>query len=128
LLDEAGRLVARQLYAASLRKPDCREAIEGYLLQGRRPEPLAPNAAYAPDPAAQRAFAEAVDLFLAGEIERCRIPWQRSVAIDPEHWISQEQIWVRDAPERFHPWIDVAWQNNQLAAQGRPICACDLDL
>lgn len=127
LLDEAGRLISRQLYDASLRKPDCRGAIEGYLLRGTRPDALAPDGAYAPDPAAQRAFCEAVDLFLAGELVQCRAPWNRSVEIDPGHWISQEQMWVLDAPERFHPWIDVAWQNSRLQAQGRPACACDPD-
>src|SRR5438105_2743966 len=63
-----------------------------------------------------------------GQLDQCMVPWEESVRIDPEHWISQEQIWVRNAPERFHPWIDVAWQNRELAAQGRPVCACELDL
>jgi hypothetical protein len=125
LIDEAGCLVYRRLYDASLRKTDCRNVVERYLLQGIRPEALAPDATYAPKPVAQEAFAEAVDLFLAGDLVRCRVPWKRSIDLDREHWISQEQMWVLDAPERFHPWIDVAWQNTQLAAEGRPVCACD---
>lgn len=127
LLDEEGRLVYRRLYDASLRKLDCREEIERYLFDGERPEAIAPDASYAPGPGSQEAFAEAVDLFLAGDLMNARKAWRRSVDADREHWISQEQIWVLDAPERFHPWIDVAWQNEQLAAEGRPVCACELE-
>lgn len=127
LVDEEGRLVLRRMYDASLRKPDCRHAVEGFLLKGMRPVGLAPDPNLAPKPGSQEAFAKAVDLFLAGDLARCRGPWTTSVRFDPEHWISQEQIWVLDAPERFHPWIDVAWQNEQLAAEGRPVCACETE-
>jgi len=126
LVDEQGRLVMRRLYDASLRKADCRAAIEGFLLQGKLPDATQPDPAFAPRPGSQGAFGEAVDLYLAGELAGCRIPWRRSTQLDPEHWISQEQLWVLDAPERFHPWIDVAWQNERLAEEGRPVCACDL--
>jgi hypothetical protein len=128
LIDEAGRLVYRRLYDASLRKADCRGAVEHFLLQGLRPPAWAPDPTYEPKPEAQHAFAEAVDLFLAGDAVQCRVPWKRSVDLDREHWISLEQLWVLDAPERFHPWIDVAWQNEQLVAEGRPACACDVEL
>jgi hypothetical protein len=116
------------LYDASLRKADCRNAIESFLLNGVRPAAPTPDPSYAPKPEAQQAFAEAVDLFLAGELARCKVPWKRSVDLDPDHWISVEQLWVLDAPERFHPWIDVAWQNVQLVAVGRPACACEVEL
>ena len=128
LVDAAGRLVYRRLYDASLRKPDCRAEIEQFLLQGTAPPVRAVDPTFAPKPGSQEAFAEAVDLFLAGDRQACRVPWRRSIAIDPEHWISQEQLWVLDAPERFHPWIDVGWQNEQLAAEGRPVCACDMEV
>jgi hypothetical protein len=68
-----------------------------------------------------------VDLLLAGDLQACRVPWRRSIDLDREHWISQEQLWVLEAPERFHPWIDVPWQNARLAAEGRPVCACEMD-
>lgn len=128
LIDEAGCLVLRRMYDASLRKQDCREAVEGFLLRGVRPVAPAPDPQLAPKPGSQEAFAEAVDLFLAGELTRCRVPWRTSVRIDPEHWISQEQIWVVDAPERFHPWIDVNWQNERLAEEGQPVCACEVEV
>lgn len=127
LFDEAGRLVYRRLYDASLRKADCRAEIEGFLLHGQRPAARAVDPSFAPKPGSQEAFAEAVDLFLQGDLEGCRVPWRRSVELDKEHWISQEQLWVLDAPERFHPYIDVPWQNEQLAAEGRPVCACEVD-
>ena len=126
LVDETGRLVSRRLYDASLRKADCRTQVENFLIRGERPEAVAPDPAFAPRPDSQEAFSEAVQLFLAGEQAKCRIPWKRSIELDPEHWISQEQLWVLDAPERFHPWIDVAWQNERLAEAGRPVCACEL--
>jgi peroxiredoxin len=128
LIDESGRLVQRRMYDASLRKTDCRGDVEGFLLRGTRPAAVAPDPNLAPKPGSQEAFAKAVDLFLAGDLKACRGPWTTSVRFDPEHWISQEQIWVLDAPERFHPWIDVAWQNEQLAAEGRPVCACEAEV
>ena len=127
LFDEHGELVYRRLYDASLRKPECRAEIEGFLLSGRMPPPRAVDPSFAPKEGSQEAFAEAVDLFLKGDLKGCRIPWRRSVDLDREHWISQEQIWVLDAPERFHPYIDVPWQNEQLAAEGRPVCACEME-
>ena len=127
MFDASGALAYRRLYDASLRKPDCETEIEGFLLRATRPPTRAADPSFAPRPGSQEAFAEAVDLLLAGEKESCRLPWRRSIELDPDHWISQEQLWVLDAPERFHPWIDVAWQNGQLAAEGRPVCACDLE-
>ena len=127
LFDASGALVHRRLYDASLRKDDCRAEIEGFLLEGRLPAPRDVDPTLAPRPGSQEAFAEAVDLLLRGDVQGCRAPWRRSVAIDPEHWISQEQLWVLDAPERFHPFIDVPWQNEQLAAEGRPVCACEVE-
>jgi hypothetical protein len=127
LFDAAGRLVYRRLYDASLRKPDCREEIEQFLLRDLKPPIRAVDASYAPKPGSQEAFAEAVDRFMAGDLDGCRVPWRRSIDLDREHWISQENLWVLDAPERFHPWIDVTWQNEQLAAEGRPVCACEME-
>lgn len=127
MFDAAGALVYRRLYDASLRKPDCRAEIENYLLRNVKPEPRAIDPALAPKAGSQEAFAEAVDLYLKGDLMACRAPWRRSVMIDPEHWISQEQLWLLDAPERFHPFIDVPWQNEQLAAEGRPVCACEVE-
>jgi hypothetical protein len=127
MFDEQNRLVYRRLYDASLRKNDCRAEIEGFLLRGERPAARGVDASYAPKAGSQEAFAEAVDLFLAGDLKGCRVPWRRSIDLDREHWISQEQLWVLDAPERFHPYIDVPWQNEQLAAEGRPVCACEVE-
>jgi hypothetical protein len=127
LFDERGVLAYRRLYDASLRKPDSRAEIEGFLLHGQKPAARDLDPSFAPREGSQEAFAEAVDLFLQGDLTGCRVPWRRSVDIDREHWISQEQIWVLDAPERFHPYIDVPWQNEQLAAEGRPVCACEME-
>ncbi len=126
LFDESGALVHRRLYDASLRNATCRNEIEGFLLHSDKPPMRPVDSSFAPNPGSQEAFAVAVDLFLAGDLKGCRVPWRRSAELDPEHWISQEQIWVLDAPERFHPYIDVPWQNEQLAAEGRPVCACEV--
>lgn len=127
MFDAAGALVYRRLYDASLRKADCRAEIEGFLLRAETPPVRGVDPSFAPRPGSQEAFAEAVDLFVAGDLKGCRVPWRRSVDLDREHWISQEQLWVLDAPERFHPYIDVPWQNEQLAAEGRPVCACEVE-
>jgi hypothetical protein len=126
LFDGSGALVYRRLYDASLRKVECRREIEDFLLRGGRPPSRPVDPSFAPAAGSQEAFAKAVDLFLAGDVQGCRLPWRRSIDLDREHWISQEQLWVLDAPERFHPFIDVQWQNEQLAAEGRPICACEI--
>ena len=126
MFDEAGALAYRRLYDASLRKPDCRAEIEDFLVRGRKPAAREVDPSFAPKAGSQEAFAEAVDLYLDGDLKGCRLPWKRSVDLDREHWISQEQIWVLDAPERFHPYIDVPWQSEQLAAEGRPVCACEM--
>jgi len=127
LFDAAGRLSYRRLYDASLRKPDCRAEIEQFLLRGVKPPIRAVDPACAPEPRSQEAFAEAVDRFMAGDRDGARASWRRSIDLDREHWISQENLWVLEAPERFHPWIDVPWQNEQLAAEGRPVCACEME-
>jgi hypothetical protein len=127
MFDESNQLVYRRLYDASLRKNDCRAEVEDFLLRGVRPQARPVDPSLAPRPGSQEAFAEAVDLFLQGDLKGCRAPWRRSIQLDPEHWISQEQLWVLDAPERFHPYIDVPWQNEQLAAEGRPVCACEVE-
>jgi hypothetical protein len=127
MFDARGALIYRRLYDASLRKPDCRAEIEGFLVHAQKPLPRAVDPSYAPASGSQQAFADAVDLFLAGDVQGCRVPWRRSFELDPEHWISREQLWVLDAPERFHPYIDVPWQNEQLAAEGRPVCACEIE-
>lgn len=127
MFNTAGALAYRRLYDASLRKTDCRAEIEAFLLEGRQPAVRAVDPTLAPKPGSQEAFAEAVDLVLQGDRKGCRVPWRRSIDLDKEHWISQEQLWVLDAPERFHPYIDVPWQNEQLAAEGRPVCACEVD-
>lgn len=111
----------------NVRAESTAEAGEGFLLSGRKPDAGDVDPPLAPKEGSQEAFAEAVDLYLKGDLKGCRVPWRRSVDLDREHWISQEQIWVLDAPERFHPWIDVAWQNEQLAAEGRSVCACELE-
>ena len=127
MFDESGVLVYRRLYDASLRKADCRAEIEGFLIRAEKPAVRPVDPAFAARPGSQEAFAEAVELYLAGNHKGCRAPWRRSIELDREHWISQEQLWVLDAPERFHPYIDVPWQNEQLAAEGRPVCACEVE-
>ena len=127
MFDASGALAYRRLYDASLRKADCRAEIEGFLLHRRTPPVRAVDPSLAPKPGSQEASAEAVALYLRGDLKGCRVPWRRSIDIDREHWISQEQLWVLDAPERFHPFIDVPWQNEQLAAEGRPVCACEVE-
>jgi hypothetical protein len=127
LFETSGALTYRRLYDASLRKDECRDEIEAFLMRGTKPADRGVDPSFAPLPGSQEAFAEAVDLLLAGDRQGCRVPWRRSIDVDREHWISQEQLWLLDAPERFHPWIDVPWQNEQLAAEGRPVCACELE-
>lgn len=127
MFDASGALAYRRHYDASLRKADCRHEIEDFLLRHRTPPRRPVDPAYAPKAGSQEAFGAAVDLYLQGDLAGSRAPWLRSIRIDPEHWISQEQLWVLDAPERFHPFIDVPWQNEQLAAEGRPVCACEVE-
>jgi hypothetical protein len=38
-------------------------------------------------------------------------------AVDPVNFVIPKQIWAVEHPERFYPTIDVAWQEEHLAAE-----------
>jgi len=43
--------------------------------------------------------------------------WTRALHLDPQNLTIRKQIWMATYPERFHPTIDFAWQQGQLACE-----------
>jgi hypothetical protein len=43
--------------------------------------------------------------------------WRDALRLDPANFTIRKQIWVAEHPEKFFPTIDVAWQQEQLAAE-----------
>lgn len=40
--------------------------------------------------------------------------WRGALRLDPENFLIRKQIWAAEHPEKFHPEIDLAWQQEQL--------------
>lgn len=43
--------------------------------------------------------------------------WTQALHLDPQNLTIRKQIWMAAYPERFHPTIDFAWQQGQLARE-----------
>jgi tetratricopeptide (TPR) repeat protein len=54
------------------------------------------------------------ELFRRGERDEAVAEWQRALWLDPENLTIRKQIWMARYPEKFHPTIDFAWQQEQL--------------
>lgn len=55
--------------------------------------------------------------FAQGARERAIAEWRRALHHDPENLTIRKQIWMAAYPEKFHPTIDFAWQQGQLARE-----------
>ncbi len=54
------------------------------------------------------------ELFRRGARDEAVAEWQRALRLDPENLTIRKQIWMARYPEKFHPTIDFAWQQEQL--------------
>jgi len=43
--------------------------------------------------------------------------WTEALHLDPQNLTIRKQIWMATYPEKFHPTIDFAWQQGQLARE-----------
>ncbi len=43
--------------------------------------------------------------------------WTAALHLDPQNLTIRKQIWMATYPEKFHPTIDFAWQQGQLARE-----------
>ena len=70
------------------------------------------------------------ELFRRGARAEAVAEWQRALRLDPENLTIRKQIWMAEHPERFHPTIDFAWQQEQLRREREAEIAegvCGLD-
>ena len=54
------------------------------------------------------------ELFRRGATGEAVAEWQRALRLDPENLTIRKQVWMAEHPEKFHPTIDFAWQQEQL--------------
>ena len=52
-----------------------------------------------------------------GRVDEAVGEWQAALRIDPRNFVVRKQIWAARHPEKFHPAIDFAWQEVQLARE-----------
>ena len=57
------------------------------------------------------------ELFRRGAHDDAVAEWQAALRRDPDNFTIRKQIWMVQYPERFHPTIDFAWQEGQLARE-----------
>ena len=55
--------------------------------------------------------------FARGATTEAVASWTQALHLDPQNLTIRKQIWMAAHPERFHPTIDFAWQQGQLARE-----------
>jgi len=55
--------------------------------------------------------------FALGAATEAVAAWTQALHLDPQNLTIRKQIWMAAYPERFHPTIDFAWQQGQLARE-----------
>jgi hypothetical protein len=119
LVDEAGIVRFRKDGGFSNAKPRDLEAVRRVARgedPGPGPEPVAP--AYELDALSRELVATKMELgralFALGRREEALARWREAVHLDPENKTIRKAIWGIEFPERFHPVIDDAWQQEQF--------------
>jgi hypothetical protein len=96
-------------------------AVERFA-RGEDPGP-SPEAAtrYALDPIVQELVETRLRLghalFSLGQRDAAVAEWRAALRRDPDNFVIRKQIWSTLYPEKFHPTIDAAWQEVQLASE-----------
>ncbi len=57
------------------------------------------------------------ELFRRGARDEAVAEWKRALWLDPENLTIRKQVWMAEHPDKFHPTIDFAWQQEQLARE-----------
>jgi len=73
---------------------------------------------------------EGAGRFAQGATAEAITAWTQALHLDPQNLTIRKQIWMATYPEKFHPTIDFAWQQWQLAREreaelARGICGPD---
>jgi hypothetical protein len=121
-LDERGIIRYRKCGGFNASNPDDVAAIRR-LIDGEV-EQIDPDSAAAPYhlDAEGRALVEArmregARQFARGLTAGAIAAWTAALHLDPQNLTIRKQIWMASYPERFHPTIDFAWQQGQLARE-----------
>lgn len=121
LVDEAGIVRYLKEGGFSVDNPDDREGARRFLAGGAAPASPADAAPYLLGPVERELVATKVRLGRLldahGQRDAALAEWRTALRLDPENFLIRKQIWAAEHPERFHPTIDVAWQQVQLRAE-----------
>jgi len=119
-LDEEGIIRYRKFGGFNAENPEDVAAIQR-LIDGEVEQiDLAPAAAPYHLAVAERARVDAqmrlgAQQFAQGARDEAIASWTTALHLDPQNLTIRKQIWMATYPERFHPDIDFAWQQGQLA-------------
>jgi len=121
LLDEEGIVRWAKFGGFSIEHPEDVVVVERFLA-GEEPGPsAAQDVPYALGPLDRELVATKVQLgrvlLDGGRTAEAVAAWRDALRLDPENFTIRKQIWAAEYPEKFFPTIDVAWQQEQLAAE-----------
>ena len=121
-LDEAGIIRYRKFGGFNAENPDDVAAIQR-LIDGEVAQIDLDSAGFPYHLGAdERALVEArmregARQFARGMTAAAVTSWTQALHLDPQNLTIRKQIWMATYPEKFHPTIDFAWQQGQLARE-----------
>lgn len=118
LVDEEGTVRYLKEGGFSVDNPDDVDAVRRFFAGEDAPASPSDSTPYALGPVEQDLVATKVRLGRALDEQGRRADavaeWRAALRLDPENFLIRKQIWAAEHPERFHPTIDVEWQQGQL--------------
>lgn len=118
LVDEAGIVRYAKEGGFSIDNPDDVAAVERFLAGGDPGASPATAPAYHLTPVERELVATKVRLgrLLDAQGRRAEAvaEWRAALRLDPANFLIRKQIWAAEYPEKFHPVIDLAWQQERL--------------
>ncbi len=121
LVDEEGIIRWAKFGGFSVEHPEDVATVERFLA-GEDPGPSpAPESPYALGALEHELVATKLhlgrELLNGGRTAEAVAAWRDALRLDPANFTIRKQIWAAAHPEKFFPTIDVAWQQEQLAAE-----------
>ena len=121
LLDEEGTIRWAKFGGFSTDNPDDVAVVERFLAGDEPGASPAPDSPYTLGPLERELVATKLHLgrvlLDGGRMTEAVVAWRDALRLDPENFTIRKQIWVAEHPEKFFPTIDLAWQQEQLAAE-----------
>ena len=121
LLDEEGTIRWAKFGGFSTDNPDDVAVVERFLAGDEPGASPARDSPYTLGPLERELVATKLHLgrvlLDGGRMTEAVVAWRDALRLDPENFTIRKQIWVAEHPEKFFPTIDLAWQQEQLAAE-----------